>query len=95
MSDLISRDVIRKEISMILADMLISGFRNESFNFDDFNRKIQNCINAQPMAYDVSKVIRQVREQDDTCTGCKHKECGWCSIGERIEIIRRGGIDDK
>ena len=48
-----------------------------------------------PTAYDVEKVIEQIKEQDGICTGCRHTdECNECSIGEKITIVKGGGIDE-
>ncbi len=56
---------------------------------------IEDLIKTEPTAYDVDKVVEKIREQDGVCTGCKRQdECNECSIGERIEIIKRGGLDE-
>lgn len=56
---------------------------------------VVNIVEKQPTAYDVDKVIQQLREQDGTCTGCNHSpdECAWCSVNERLDIVRKGGVE--
>ena len=52
-------------------------------------------FDAQPTAYDLDKVVERIREQDGVCTGCRRKdECNECSIGERIEIVKGGGVNE-
>ena len=52
-------------------------------------------FDAQPTAYDLDKVVERIREQDGVCMGCRRKdECNECSIGERIEIVKGGGVNE-
>ena len=65
MSDLISREKVTKEISEIMADVLISGFRRKTVSFDELNHKIQECIKNQPIAYDLESVMGQLGEKTE------------------------------
>lgn len=76
MGDLISR-------SKLIEHFTVDGF------IPDF---IEEAIRVQPTAYDVDAVVEQLREQDGVCTGCRHQdECNECSVGERLDIVRKGG----
>jgi len=73
-NDLISREKITQEISEILADVLISGFRAETISFDSINHRIQECLKNQPTAYDIDAVVEQLEklkqieyEKEDEC----------------------------
>ena len=88
MSDLISRQALKENIGPIA---LLIAYRDDKGKI----KRIKDVIDNQPTAYDVDKVVEKIREQDGVCTGCKRQyECNECSIGERIEIIKRGGKDE-
>lgn len=73
----------------------------EKFTFTDENEKrkcldfIRYCVKNSKTAYDVEKVIQQLREHDGTCTGCNSKpdECEWCSVKEKLDIVKAGGVE--
>ena len=94
MSDLISRKAVIKAIQ----NYFIGKIENHVNEVDvvDCNAEIcHEVIDNIPTAYNVDDVVEKIREQDGVCTGCKRQyECNECSIGERIEIIKRGGKDE-
>lgn len=82
MSDLISRRA------------LLEDMRNTITESSDTLDWI-NLINKQPIAYDVDKVVKQLKNSYDACDYCKRKdECNECQIGEVIEIVKGGGRDE-
>ena len=88
MSDLISRQALLKVFEE-------QKRKSDKFYEQIFFDAVMAIIENQPTAYDVDKVVEKIREQDGVCTGCKRQdECNECSIGERIEIIKRGGKDE-
>ncbi len=60
-----------------------------------------DCIKRQPTAYDVEKVVKQLKECRDImlspttqdCFGeeCKYSDCYACVFDKAIEIVRSGG----
>lgn len=75
---------------LIDADAMLK--RNEHSIYDTIDLK--EMLYYEPTAYDIDKVIEQIKEQDGVCISCRHTdECNECSIGERIKIIKRGGLD--
>lgn len=58
-------------------------------------KKITWLLCHTPTAYNVEKVVEQLREQDGTCTGCNRRpdECAWCSVKDRLDIVRKGGVE--
>lgn len=57
-------------------------------------RYLSELIRKEPVAYDIDKVVQQIKEQDGVCIGCKcPDECNECAIGERINIVKSGGIE--
>ena len=78
---------------------------NEDMDCLDFLR-VESLIDAQPTAYDVDKVVQQLKkEQDDLETDMSFRDSNnWYGeyyngvsdgIERAIEIIKAGGIDDK
>lgn len=60
-------------------------------------------INSQPTAYDVDKVVEQLKEVEkimkspvtEDCFGeeCRASDCTVCLISKAIEIVKGGGVD--
>ena len=88
MNDLISREQTKKAIQNYFIGLNEKGIYE--VDVVDCNAELYHeVISELPTAYDVDKVVQQLREQDGVCTGCKRQdECNECSIGERIEIIK-------
>lgn len=68
-------------------------YKNCNLSFSD----IATIIKEQPTAYDVDKVVEQIKRYDD-CDICNHegkihagKDCKMCIIQERINIVKGGG----
>ena len=56
-------------------------------------------VDAQPTAYDVDKVLKQLEElTEEECTlhecGIRSERCKPCIAKKAIEIVKAGGIDD-
>ena len=113
MSDLISRS----ELIMRLSDYALqeSPNDNESTGEQRISKMIydaiQNCISCveeQPTAYSVDRVVEELEEmihpkQLYFCKyargGCKHlynndKDCMECIVENAIEIVKQGGVSD-
>ena len=113
MSDLISRS----ELIMRLSDYALqeSPNDNESTGEQRISKMIydaiQNCISCveeQPTAYSVDRVVEELEEmihpkQLYFCKyargGCKHlynndKDCMECIVEKAIEIVKQGGVYD-
>lgn len=53
---------------------------------------LEKAINNQPIAYDLNKVIKKLKEFDNVCiTYRRNDECDFCTIEKRISIVRKGG----
>jgi hypothetical protein len=60
-------------------------------------------INSQPTAYDVDKVVEQLKEVEkimkspvtEDCFGeeCRASDCTVCLTSKAIEIVKGGGVD--
>ena len=98
MGDLISRSELLKFIDVEAKQIPIDAEKHhiDTNVIDGMKaslKAITNIIKEQPTAYDVEKVVEQLREHDGWCIGCHRKdECNECSIGEAIEIVKQGGI---
>lgn len=93
-NDLISRENVTKEISEILADALISGFRRETVSFDDVNHRIQECLKSQPTAYDVNAVVEQLEKCSSPLGMGFFPERRYISLEKAIEIVKAGGKNE-
>nr|DAL55576.1 MAG TPA_asm: hypothetical protein [Caudoviricetes sp.] len=97
-------------MKLIGADALKEYCMNASKSDDDFRRvslaTLASVIDAQPTAYDVDKVVEQLREQQEKLeTDIFARESDnwygqYCNgihegIDKAIEIIKAGGIDGK
>jgi len=95
-------------MKLIGADALKEYCMNASKSDDDFRRvslaTLASVIDAQPTAYDVDKVVEQLREQQEKLeTDIFARESDnwygqYCNgihegIDKAIEIIKAGGID--
>lgn len=56
-------------------------------------------IDNQPIAYDVGKVVEQIRTME-ICGSCLNNQnsigvCStFCDVGKKLEIIKRGGVNE-
>ena len=55
-------------------------------------------INSQPTAYDVDKVVEQLKEVEKIMKSpvteeCRASDCTVCLISKAIEIVKGGGVD--
>ena len=78
---------------LIDADVLKEYCMRASKSDDDFRRvslaTLASVIDAQPTAYDVDKVVEQLKEY------CEEMEQFGCSgmLSDMIEVVKAGGID--
>lgn len=79
MGDLISRSVLIKNISKVCGDIgvVLPG-------------QVWDIITAQPTAYDVEKVVKQLSESEDDISGLG--DFG-LDTEEAIDIVRKGGVE--
>jgi hypothetical protein len=84
---------------LIDADELIKGLKED---YDDIEvQKVLERLGiytyigtVQPTAYDVDKVIKELKGNVGTIAGCQNKEdCNWCKVNRECKIIKRGGIE--
>ena len=89
---------------LIDADKII-----DSLGFSDIDFAIGAVIDAQSTAFDVDKVIEQIKSiEEKKYTACSDQECGYCkylstcSCGDKadklaldkaIEIVKKGGVE--
>lgn len=55
-----------------------------------------NMIKAQPTAYDISKVVAELKEVSNKYCSPRHLDCegcGYYALEEAIEIVRKGGVE--
>ena len=62
-----------------------------------------DCVNKQPTAFDVDKVVEQLEEVKkimtspvtEDCFGeeCRASDCTVCLISKAIEIVKGGGVE--
>lgn len=75
---------------------LIKQLKDENI---PFNADINEIINMQPIAYDVGKVINELRKKE-ICTRCVNQDnstshCAtFCDLGKKLEFIRNGGVEN-
>lgn len=58
--------------------------------------KIMECLSDMPTAYDVDKVVEQLRKEisDCMCDECdRHTDCDTCRAEKAVEIVKSGGIE--
>ena len=84
---------------LIDADALLNKL-NELGWIDD--TQLDEIINEQPTAYDVSKVVAELVEmRNKDSQGCKdvgkkclsYTDCGLCIMDRAIDIVRKGGVE--
>ena len=95
MSDLISRSALLEIIEKMNFD-----FGNDSDDTETIIEMVSEAVNNQPTAYDVEKVVEQLKdkltcEDFGTCGYCQNR---WCTrelldADDAIEIVRKGGIE--
>lgn len=90
---------------LIDADELIKYIKiceiGTSINYDQ--KEFIDCINEQPTAFDVDKVVEQLEEVEkimtspvtEDCFGeeCRASDCTICLIRKAIEIVKGGGVE--
>ena len=82
--------------------------RNDGKNQKEIYETIKECMKAveeQPTAFDVEKVVRELRDLKMRYyltianTGDADKDCAYLNIAnaidKAIEIVKRGGVDEK
>lgn len=88
MSDLISRSALIE---------VLKEYSNNDWNKSlcaMFSDCVDTCIDYvenAPTAYDVEKVVEEVKQVNNICNECKHKNCEKCTIHKICDIIRAGG----
>lgn len=89
---LIDADVAEKMLRAYADEV---GCNRGEYELANWILKAVSYLENIPTVYDVDKVVEQLREQDGVCTGCRHKdECNECSVGERIDIVKGGGLNE-
>lgn len=94
MSRLIDADELIKYIKIWEIGTSISSDQKEFID----------CVNKQPTAFDVDKVIEQMeqREANFDCRSCKHndgenticsEDCSDALIDDLLEIVKGGGVE--
>ena len=94
MSDLISRSQLLKEIEKYKFGAISNDTEREYIK-----STILNFINFQPTAYDIGKVVEELKRirAKKTCNKekCDAKEiCRICVVDDAIEIVKQGGVSD-
>ena len=94
MSDLISRSQLLKEIEKYKFGAISNDIEREYIK-----STILNFINFQPTAYDIGKVVEELKRirAKKTCNKekCDAKEiCRICVVDDAIEIVKQGGVSD-
>lgn len=93
MSRLIDADELIKYIKIWEIGTSISSDQKEFID----------CVNNQPTAFDVDKVMEQLEEVEkimtspvtEDCFGeeCRASDCTICLISKAIEIVKGGGVE--
>lgn len=87
---LIDADAFKRQI----AGMAIVN----NYSADKAN-KLCELIDMQPTAYDVDKVVEQLREME-ICGSCLNNRnpipvCAtFCDVGKKLETVRKGGVNE-
>ena len=115
MSDLISRSELLKAFNnknvQITFDLPVEEVLGEDVDLDDFAMLVQDAIQAykkmvidtirnQPTAYDIDKVVEELRENASRYTkkyttpygNNGYKDTKAISIHKAIEIVKQGGV---
>lgn len=96
-------------MKLIDADLLVKNCKCTGKFEDNFNcvslAELKKVIKNQPTAFNVEKVVRELRELKMRYyltianTGDADKDCAYLNtanaIDRAIEIVKRGGIDEK
>lgn len=95
MSDLISRSALIKKLESMSSD---NDVRNNSHQFT--YKELVYIICNQPTAYDVDKVVEELKEKltCEDCGTCGYCQNTWCPMelldaDEAIDIVRKGGAE--
>jgi hypothetical protein len=63
------------------------------FQYVKGEKTIGQIIDEQPTAYDVDKVIEELKKSTGSIAHCDNREdCNWCLAHAQCEIIKQGGI---
>ena len=87
MSDLISRQALLEDARKTITE------RSDTMDW-------LNIITRQPIAYDIDKVVEQLRENDNICAQCLNNKNSisvceeFCDIGKRLKIVKVGGVNE-
>lgn len=94
-SDLISRKALLEELKDF--KMLITGSANAMALtvMDETKKSIMRIIDEAPTAYDVDRVIKQLKKAGSRISfyGTDNFTDERISLNEAIEIVRKGGIE--
>lgn len=87
------------ESDKLKADLEKAILENGDMDCLDFLR-IASLIDAQPTAYDVDAVVKQLEElTEEECTlhecGIRSERCKPCIAKKAIEIVKAGGLNAK
>lgn len=94
MDDLISRAQMSEAIRDYLKDLITKGIHEVEIT--EFNVDVQNIIEVQPTAYNVDKVLEQIKELRNYCDKTDCKKCKYkdtCFDAEMEKIIKAGGVN--
>lgn len=99
-----SENVIENRDNILINKQTLISTITTEYDTQYANYPLSNlldCIERQPTAYNVEKVVRQLKECRDImltpinrdCFGeeCKYNDCSVCVFEKAIEIVRNGG----
>ena len=72
---------------LIDADALKYDLLADNYDAKMTPQEVADCIDYQPTAYDVEKVVEQLEERRKRRTGVLR-----FILGEAIEVVRKGGV---
>jgi len=83
---------------LIDADALYEKLQNDSsYDLDFFDAELRQIIEGTPTAYDVEKVVAELRKSE-ICPNCLNNinpvsVCAtFCDVGKKLEMVRNGGV---
>lgn len=102
--DLISRKAVMDYLREQQADVIMENAKENPSTYEATKGMkcsidaFMNFIVTMPTAYDLDKVVEQLKKQIGTCEmeDCEqyNGDCDVCRAGKAIEIVKAGGVNE-
>ena len=95
-NDLISRESLLKDIDEVIEQY---SYEKDGAAVMDALTCVRDMVNDMPTAYDVGKVLEQLKEKYYSCDltktdGSEYEDGRFDAYNEAVEIVKRGGVED-